>query len=226
MWDKKNKSAIQIIIFIICFFIIWSARATYFYSIDESINPEYLRVVYSTFLKLALWVLPAYLFVLWFRQKPPLRYLGLVSTTKRQWMVSIVSTALFLGIIIGYELILGNKTLTAVRLGSIFSISGILFHFVSPLLEEVLFRGLFLHELSKILSKLYSNVITSILFVGIHLPYGLSSGIGLEKLLILSIGIFIFSMFAGWLYQKSYSIWPAALAHIMNNIISIMLVLN
>jgi len=39
-----------------------------------------------------------------------------------------------------------------------------LFHFATPLIEEIMFRGLILNEFMKIFSELKANIISSLLF--------------------------------------------------------------
>jgi membrane protease YdiL (CAAX protease family) len=67
-------------------------------------------------------------------------------------------------------------------------------------------------------------LLTSLLFVAIHLPFWLSHG-GLSGALLTNAGgVFIFSLLAGWLYLDSSSIWPPTLAHIANNCLAIVLI--
>ena len=77
MTTTKRRSAVELFLFILCFFAIWSVRATFLYAIDESITPDSLRTVYSVTVKLILWVLPAFGYVCWVRREPPLSYLGI-----------------------------------------------------------------------------------------------------------------------------------------------------
>ena len=67
-------------------------------------------------------------------------------------------------------------------------------------------------------------LLTSLLFVGVHLPYWLSHGGPTPAMLTNAIGVFVFSLLACWLYAKSASIWPPTLAHIANNLLSSLLV--
>ena len=69
----KRHSAVDLLLFIVCLFAIWSVRATFLYAIDESIAPEGLRTVYSVTVKLILWGLPAFGYAYWVRRAPPLR---------------------------------------------------------------------------------------------------------------------------------------------------------
>jgi membrane protease YdiL (CAAX protease family) len=69
-----------------------------------------------------------------------------------------------------------------------------------------------------------ATVLTSLIFVGIHLPFWLSHGGPTPAMLMNAIGVFVFSILACWLYAKSASIWPSTLAHTANNILSSLLI--
>jgi membrane protease YdiL (CAAX protease family) len=224
MTTAKQRVAIEITAFVLCFFAVWSVRATVLYSIDESIASDTLRVVYSNLVKFLFWVAPAILFVRWVRRTSPYAYLGLsVLPSKKQWQICLGITGLFLSIIIAVALLVEGKSLSFARIAPIFTLSGILFHFFSPWMEEVLFRGLLLKEFQEFMPKALANLVTSLLFVGVHLPYWLTHEGFTATVLTNSIGIFIFSLVAGWLYLKSNSLWPPTLAHILNNFVAVLL---
>jgi membrane protease YdiL (CAAX protease family) len=121
---------------------------------------------------------------------------------------------------------MGGKSISIKAVSSIFSLGGILFFIASPIIEEILYRALILKELLGVLSPIKANILTSGIFVGIHLPFWLAY-LPIDALLLVNcIAVFIFSMVAGWLYIKSGSIWPSAIAHIANNILSSSLVIS
>jgi len=221
--DSKRRPAIELALFLAAFFAVWSVRATYLYSIDDAIASQTLRLTYSALVKLVLWVVPAFGFARWVRRSSPFRYLGLsIAPSLRQWAWCLIITALFLGAIVSFETFAGGKTLSRVSLT--FGLGGALFGLVTPVLEEILFRGLILKELSGLLRSWWANLLTSCLFVGIHLPFWLWHGGLTQTMLANCVGVLIFSLVAGWLYLRSGSIWPPALAHIANNYVAGLLV--
>lgn len=222
----KRRAAIEMFLFLLCLFGVWSLRATFFYAIDESILSDSGRIVYSTLVKLGLWIVPAFGFVVWVRHAEPFQYLGLsVMPSIRQWALYLVVIGVYLGTIIGFETVVGQKILSF-AVSFQFTIANALFSFASPFIEEILFRGLILKELSRLLPKWGANLLTSLLFVGIHLPFWLSHGGVTQAMVANSVGVFIFSLVAGWLYQRSASVWPPTLAHIANNFISGLLIVR
>ena len=201
-----------------------SVRATLLYAIDASIEPDSLRTVYSVSVKLILWGLPALGYVYWVRRAAPFRYLGLsIMPSARKWIKYLVVIGLFLGVQVAFGTIVGGRTLSLVGISASITLSGMLSFVVSPFLEELLFRGLLLHELAELLPRWVANLLTSLLFAGIHLPFWLSHGGMSEALLTNTAGIFIFSLLAGWLYLDSSSIWPPTVAHIANNCVAALL---
>jgi membrane protease YdiL (CAAX protease family) len=199
------------------FFVVWSLRATVFYFIDVSIPSDFWRSVYSTAIKAALWLAPAYIYVRWIRGAPALKYLGIsVVPSGREWNVAALVTALYLGSVVGLEVAIGGKSLH-LSLPTSFAFD---FLAASALIEEILFRGLVLHEFSRRFSGVPANIIASLLFVGVHWPYWLWSrgpGIGV---LADSVGVFLASLLFGWLYLRTRSIWPCFVAHVANNIVA------
>ncbi len=75
----------------------------------------------------------------------------------------------------------------------------------SPIIEEMLLRGIFLQTVNKYLSKFWSAFIISLLFSALHFSW------------IDAPILFVASMFYAWLTFKSNSIVPAIIAHVLNN---------
>jgi membrane protease YdiL (CAAX protease family) len=223
MTTTKRRSAVELLRFVVCLFAIWSVRATFLYAIDESIAPDSLRTVYSVTVKLILWILPAFGYVCWVRHASPFRYLGLsVMPSARKWLKYLVVIGLFLSAQVAFQSIVGGNAPSLA--GISITLSGILSFVVSPFLEELLFRGLLLHELAALLPRWGATLLTSLLFAGIHLPFWLSHGGMSGALLVNTAGVFIFSLLAGWLYLDSSSIWPPTVAHIANNYVAALLI--
>jgi len=75
----------------------------------------------------------------------------------------------------------------------------------TPIIEEMLFRGIILQTLNQYLSKVWSAIILSTVFALIHFD-----GLQIPSL-------FLASMIYVWLTFKFNSIIPAIIAHIINN---------
>ena len=133
-----------------------------------------------------------------------------------------MGTGLFLTVVVGFEIGFGRKTLGISGMSlSCAAIAGLL---VSPLLEEVLFRGLVMNEFARAFSPGSANLLVSILFAGIHVPYWFYH-LGVTQAVLVNLGgVFFFSLLAGWVYLQARSVWPAIVAHIANNVAAQLLV--
>jgi membrane protease YdiL (CAAX protease family) len=223
----RQKAALHLGWFMAAFLVAWTFRATSLYVIDEAIASPTLRAVYSNLLKLLLWVLPAAAFVYWLKGLPPTDYWAMSSFPRRnQWKLCLFATAAFLFAVATFALSVASKSISFAPLASTPLILGLLSFVVSPVLEELLFRGFVLKELLSLLPLAFANALTSLLFVAVHVPYWLSHGGLAHTMMVNCAGVFFFSLLAGWLYAKSGSFWPPTLAHIANNILSSLLIVR
>ena len=224
---NQRRAALELFLFLAVFFVLWTIRATWAYSVDESISSPTSRAAYSDLLKLLLWVLPASAFAYWLRSTAPAKYLGMsVLPSLRKWLLCLAITLVFLLAVTLFELTVGRKSLSSASLSSLPIPLALLQLVISPLFEEILFRGLVMKELMTLLPTYLANVLTSLLFVGAHLPYWLSHGGPSQAMFANACGVFAFSALACWLFAKSASTWPPTFAHIANNILSSLLVAN
>jgi membrane protease YdiL (CAAX protease family) len=76
---------------------------------------------------------------------------------------------------------------------------------ITPIVEEMLFRGVLLKILNKYINNFWTALVVSTLFVLLH------------SSLIAAPTLFIAALFYAWLTLKTRSIIPAIIAHIFNN---------
>lgn len=206
-------------IYITIFVIIWSLRATVFIGIDEGIESGLWKNVYSNAIKVALWALPA-LITLWVWRRPPFKYTKLTTRVElRGLMIATLVVAGWLSVVIMVEAALSGKTIATMlfRGNWLAILAGVV---VSPISEEILFRGFFLNGLNESLCFWKSNVISAAVFMLTHVPYWVSkngfSGPVLKNL----ANVFLLGCLFGWVMKKTNSLWPAIGAHIANNFLS------
>lgn len=222
---NQRKAPLSLSLFLAVFFVLWTLRATLFYAVDESIASPTLRAAYADLLKLVVWVLPAAAFAYWLRGAPPLNYLGLtVVPSRRNSLLCLAITVIFLLAVTLFELTIGGKSFSGASLSSLPAALALLQLVLSPLLEELLFRGLVMKELMALQPTYLATVLTSLLFVGAHLPFWLSHGGMTQAMIATACGVFAFSVVACSLFAMTRSIWPPTLAHVANNILSSLLV--
>jgi membrane protease YdiL (CAAX protease family) len=138
----------------------------------------------------------------------------------KTWAICLSAIGLFCVLILFFEVIVDQKRISFESKSVTGLFSMVAFFIVSPFMEELFFRGLVLNELTSFMRPVYSNIAASFLFVGIHLPYWISSGAQLREIASTSVGVLLFSFLAGWLCFFSKSIWPPTVAHAANNILS------
>jgi membrane protease YdiL (CAAX protease family) len=214
----------QLVTFLIGFYALWTLRATVLYRIDESITSTFLRAAYSDLLKLLVWVVPAVLYSTQVRKANVSKYLGVtIWPNRRNWLVCLSAIAIFLFLTIPSSMLTAGRSLSVSALSALPPALWLLQVIISPLLEEILFRGLVLSELRALVPTYAAIGLSSLLFVGAHLPFWLSH-VGLTAAVFANAGgLLFFGLLAGWLFARTGSIWPPTLAHIANNVLASML---
>ena len=164
-------------------------------------------------MKLLLWILPSIVIINLSGRK-----LSDVIAFKR-----IVPALMWGG---GIGLVLGGITILTRLFGHqpLFSIdlswpffSGVI---VSPIVEEITFRGAVLGVLQKKFSFAVSNIFTALMFMGAHLPGWYFQGVLKANLLNPTGGalsVFLLGLVFGYVAHKSKSVAGSTVAHMLNN---------
>lgn len=211
--------------FLLLFFLVWTVRALAFDRMDGAITSPLSRSIFSTLIKFLLWVVPAVDYAIWIGKVPPAERLGIsVMPGRVGWGWCLLATIGYLVMVALIEMIPGRKSFSMAHLESMGGTLVLLQLGFSPLIEEILFRGLVLGELLTLgVGKGWAVLVTSLLFLGTHLPYWLSHEGLTRGMLANAVGVSIFSVVACGLFLKSRSIWPPTVAHIANNLLSTIL---
>jgi membrane protease YdiL (CAAX protease family) len=219
--QHDNRAELKpLAIYIATFLLVWSLRATVFISIDEGIESAIWRNVYSNAVKFVIWVVPA-LITLRVWRLPALTYLNLTTpVNKRGLMIAVMVVAAWLSLVIFVEAALSGRTIGAMLFHRSDWLSVLAGVFVSPVSEEILFRGFILNRLSESLSFWKSNLISAAVFMLAHVPYWVSKN-GLSGQVIRDLAnVFLLGCLFGWVMKKTNSLWPAIGAHVANNFLS------
>ncbi|WP_406770891.1 CPBP family intramembrane glutamic endopeptidase [Candidatus Clostridium stratigraminis] len=86
--------------------------------------------------------------------------------------------------------------------------------FLVGIFEEVPFRGFLLQKLCKKLNFIQANIITTLLFVLIHIPEWIYSGADIIKS---SFTVSIVSLVLGYLFKEYDSLWIPIVCHSIFN---------
>ncbi|MCI0487021.1 MAG: CPBP family intramembrane metalloprotease [Blastocatellia bacterium] len=225
--DERN-AAIQpvslkpFLIFMALFFLVWAIRATALFFIDRSFQSDFAIQAYSLMVKFLLWVVPAFIYVKALDRRNPSEYLKLAtSIRKRDFFYAAVAIFLYFAAVLliemgakgrNLDLLYGRETSESLKI--------LLLTSISPLFEEILFRGFVLNKLGESLDFWKANLVTAFLFTAIHWPHWLWRNGFQTSMLTTSAAIFILACFLGYLVRKTNSLWPSVVAHIINNFIS------
>jgi membrane protease YdiL (CAAX protease family) len=211
-------------LYLLAFFAVWTVRATVLYPIDESIRAVSAawRQVYADTVRLLIWVVPVVAYLAIVDRAAPLRFLYLNTPVNRKGLLSgstVVVGCFVLGLLLDYGLA-GEKQLSivtqpwpwyAIFLGLP----------ITPMSEEILFRGFVLRKGQEFMEFWPANLLTSLLFVATHWPYWVYSRGWHVGLLTLSVRIFAIGTLLGYLVRRTNSLWPSIVTHLLNNLISV-----
>lgn len=171
------------------------------------------RSAYWLAMKLLIWILPAVMIM-------RLSGRSFWSVMRFDRLRSIVVWGGGIGLILGSLTIaaklLGHQPLLASHWGWSF-FSGV---FVSPIVEEITFRGAILGALNQRFRFATANLITGALFLGIHLPGWFFQGClatNLKTPVGGAFSIFLLGLVFGYVAHKSKSVAASTLTHILNN---------
>ena len=165
-------------------------------------------------LRLLLWVAPVLLYLRYVDGVEPFGYLGLRRHVRRGVAVAAVVTALNL---IGSFARFGppHPVAQSITWNSVLGTS-----FMVGFIEEIPYRGFILQKLAARVDFWLANVITSLLFVAIHVP----GWIALHALAAPKAAeIFVFGTVMAAVFRWSASLWAPIIAHSANDCMSFVL---
>ena len=219
--DTPRVPASMFVIYVVVFFVVWSLRAIVFIRVDESIESFVWKNVYSNVVKFIIWVVPVFIALRVSRLRP-FTYLKLTTPLNRKGlMIGVVVTLVWFSLVVLGEALFSGRNagaMLAVKSSEWPSILASVF--LSPISEEILFRGFFLNRLSESLRFWKSDLIAALLFMLAHWPYWLSKNGFSLPVIKDSVNVFLLGCLFGWLMKKTNSLLPAIGAHIANNFLS------
>lgn len=206
-------------LFLFAFFAVWTLRATVLYAVDLQVPEGNPRFVYSAAVKFSLWVVPAWLYVVHVMRASPWRYLRLSTPVNRRTLAYTAGGVAFVFVMAwGTGLLRGRDFRVALLAGAPGWVGAIASIVPSATIEEILFRGFVLQQLRARMGGGLANLIAALLFVLVHWPNWLWRR-GFEPgILADSAGVFVFAVLAGYLVQRTESLWPGGVAHVANNL--------
>ncbi|MGB0384187.1 MAG: lysostaphin resistance A-like protein [Ardenticatenaceae bacterium] len=200
-------------LFVILFFVIWMLRTLLYGYFAPNLTNDWIRSLVSDLSKLLLWVLPVWGYLRYIERVDALAFLKL----NRPNRTTLIACTLIILLGISWEIILRRFGLNRSEQTDLrYVISAVL---STSFLEEILFRGFILNQIRRFRSWPSAIMITSILFVLIHVPgWAIIQGLTFTAILRLAFDIFFVpTLILGWLVKRTDSLYPSILLHMINN---------
>jgi len=162
-------------------------------------------------IRMLFWVVPVWLYLRYVDGVEPLEYLKLKHDVRRGLAVAMVLTIVnMLGMLLRFGL--PHPSLSRVTWNSMLGTS-----LLVGVIEEIPYRGFMLQKLAERMPFWRANVITSALFLAIHLP-------GWMALHTFQIGsaitIFVFGLVMAVVFKSAGSLWAPIVTHSANDCLS------
>ena len=205
----------QFAVYLALFVLTWAASVLLVYRHVQALGDATLvYAMTNCCIRLAVWVLPVFLMLRFVDRVEPLRALGLVDNWKRGVLIGLgLSAVLLLGSLLRFGL--PHDVSRNVTWNSALSTS-----FGIGFFEEIPFRGYILQKLQTRMNFWIANGLTSLVFVGLHLPGWFMLHLFTPGL---ALNIFVLSFVWGLVFRYSRSLWSCIISHSANDFISAVL---
>lgn len=174
--------------------------------------PGAARFAYWTTAKLLIWIAPVALIVRFAFRQPLAAYLGLVRAA-RGVRVGLAVGAAFVALAAVFDVFTRGYGWPSAGWGQVNALV------VSPLFEEVMFRGYVLRTLEDDGYGFWrANLTAALMFLGLHLPGWFFMGVLQPSQVVTGVSIVLIGLVAGYARRRAGSTWAAVAMHFVNNL--------
>jgi membrane protease YdiL (CAAX protease family) len=200
-------------LYLVGFFGAWTAYVLWLYPLVVGLGEGSLALAAAGIgVRLLIWLAPVLLMLAQNDRVAPLRALGLVEHWQRGVRVGVALAVLLFA---ASWMRFGWPTAPYLTWSSLLGTSiGVGFF------EEIPFRGYILQKLATRMNFWLANLLTSLLFVGVHLPGWLSLHLFSWPL---AANIIVFGFVMGILFRITRSLWSCIITHDANDFVSFVL---
>jgi membrane protease YdiL (CAAX protease family) len=214
--DLSPRKFAVFLTYVIIFHAFWMGGFVFWiYPRMKSLGDDTLKyAVVNVTIRLLVWVLPVFLYLKFIDRVNPIEYLKLRQNWKRGVVIGLVLSLINL---LGSILRFGPPHLSPQTLtwNSVISTS-ILIGFV----EEIPYRGFMLQRFAETLGFWIATLISSLLFLIIHLPGWISLHLFKTSS---AVSVFVFGVVMAIVFKYSKSLWGPIIAHSTNDFIAFVL---
>lgn len=205
-WDRA------FLLYLVAFHVAWACWPYFLYPTVVAIGTTTLEyALINIAVRLAVWVVPVWLYLRFVDQVDPWDYLKLHHHKRRAVVIAIILTALNLaGSILRFGL--PHLSMQRVTWNSILGTSMMI-----GFIEEIPYRGFIFQKVAERTGFWVANLITSLLFLAIHVPGWLALNILRADT---AASIFVFGIVMGIVFRYAESLWAPIIAHSTNDFLS------
>lgn len=200
------------VVYLVLFYSLWTGWVYWIYPPMQTLGTATLAYALTNIAaRLLVWVIPVFLYLRYIDHVQPIAYLKLSRYWKRGILIGFAFSLLnFSGMVLRFGP--PHPTLQYITWNSILSTSILVGFF-----EEIPFRGFILQKLQERLPFWAANLLSSLLFLGIHLP----GWILLHSLTWSNvISIFVLGIIFAAIFYYSKTLWSSIIAHSLNDFLS------
>ena len=212
MRERKNRF-IPFVVYLILFHTFWMwGYVFWIYPRMQSLGKTTLVYAFvNILLRLLVWVLPVFLYLRHIDHVDPIEYLRLKQNWKRGVFIGLgLSLINFFGTMMRFGI--PHPTLQSFTWNSVIGTS-----FLIGFIEEVPYRGFILQKTSERTGFWIANLLSSLLFLSMHLP-------GWISLHLFKVGsaitVFIFGAVMAIIFRYGKTLWGPIITHSTNDFIA------
>ena len=210
--DRPRTAVAPFLAYVVAFHLLWIAWPLVLYPRLQTVGDgTFTYALFNLTFRFLFWIAPVFLYLRYLDHVNPLDYLKLTRHVRRGILVAIVLTAIN---VIGTYARFGAPHLSLHRVtwNSVLGTS-----FAVGFIEEIPYRGFMLQKFSEHMNFWLANLITSLLFLTIHLP----GWIVLHAFnAAAAVSVFILGIIFAVAVKYSGSLWSSILAHSANDCLS------
>jgi uncharacterized protein len=214
---SAHGPATPFVAYVFLFFLAWSILwvwGAYPWAVRHLGDATFAYALLSLFFRFAIWVLPVYLYLRGLDRVDSVEYLQLRRHWKRGLAVGFALSGL-LFMLTTWRRGLPNWHAAYLTWNSVLSTSILVGFF-----EEVPFRGFILQKLEERFGFWIAAIVSSVLFVGIHVPgWALMGTLNASNLAF----VFAFGLLMAIVFRLAKSLWAPIVAHSLNDFITAVL---
>jgi len=206
---RDRRSFAPFLVYVAAFHLLWIAWPVFLYPRLVAVGSETLTyALINLSFRFLYWIAPVLLYLRYVDGVEPFEYLRMTPPVRRGLILALVLTAID---VIGTFARFGMPHLSLQRVtwNSVLGTS-----FLIGLFEEIPYRGFMLRKFSERMNVWLANLVTSLLFLSIHLPGWIALHIFNPGA---AVSVFLLGVVFAWAVSYSGSLWSAIITHSAND---------